>query len=111
MIKILLYNEKAVKRIIERLGKTVPSNRIRMVTKDTIWLDNMYLSFSAKNIIINCFGKSTIANEKMELFLKKMLRGEEFCVFYGNQTELYINELTDSMHILPACVGGACETN
>lgn len=95
MINVVLFNDESVLRIATKAIKYLSNSSGLRITKDTIWIDGLYLRFHDRLITLNDYS-STFSEKDIINCLNYILSGEEVFVTDTNQNKIYINAVNAS---------------
>ena len=95
MINIILFDDESIIRIANRSVKYFSSMCGYRTTKDTIWVNGLYLRFYSKLITLNAYS-STFQKKDVFDCLSYILSGEEVFLTDINQKRTYISVVNSS---------------
>lgn len=96
MINIVLYNDESIIRIVQRAIRLFSNYKEYRTTRDTIWLNGMYLKFTPKMLILNIYDTNIYSIDEVISYLKKILLGEEVYISDNHQFQKYIDKVNYS---------------
>lgn len=86
-VNVVLYSDDAVERVKQRIYASVEKDDNARLYDNIIWVNNMYIEFVGRMLIINIFRKRKEREWTIEKYLQNILCEEEASVNYDNRSE------------------------
>lgn len=108
MIKIILYKNKSLLKIVRRIVNAFSKYSEVRTTEKSLWLNGLFFEFKPHSITINPFDKKSLNHYDIIKKLPNILEGEEICITCPNHYQYIksVNSSTDFASILQRNGGG-----